>query len=159
MLAMSVVETSPNQKPVCSTRPAVSDLVDLLAYRACHDGGRIAVRFLVDGERQEDTITYAQLHERAWRGADELLKRARPGERALLVFGSGIDYAVAFFACLAAGIVAVPVFPSERSGPNHVSRLLAIARDAEPALCLGSAQSLAALASGWFEGDGPLMLG
>ncbi len=158
MLAMSVVETSPNQKPVCSTRPAVSDLVDLLAYRACHDGGRIAVRFLVDGERQEDTITYAQLHERAWRGADELLKRARPGERALLVFGSGIDYAVAFFACLAAGIVAVPVFPSERSGPNHVSRLLAIARDAEPALCLGSAQSLAALASGWFEGDGPLML-
>lgn len=158
MVAMSAVEVLAAELPVCSSRLAVSDLVDLLACRARCDGSRVAVRFLVDGECQEDTITYAQLHARAWRGADQLLMHARPGDRALLVFGSGIDYAVAFFACLAAGVVAVPVFPPERSGPNHVSRLLAIARDAEPALCLGSAESLAALSTGWFEGDGPLML-
>ena len=35
----------------------------------------------------------------------------KPGDRALLVFPPSLDFIVAFYACLRAGVIAVPVFP------------------------------------------------
>ncbi|KAH8098769.1 ligase [Aureococcus anophagefferens] len=39
--------------------------------------------------------------------------KVKPGERALLCYPPGLDFLVAFYGCLKAGVVAVPVFPPD----------------------------------------------
>jgi len=79
------------------------------------------------GETQYD---YAELDRRAARVAAHLSDQRAAGERALLLMDSGIDYVSAFFGCLYAGVVAVPVYPPESNREQHLARLRGIAQDA-----------------------------
>jgi hypothetical protein len=85
--------------------------------------------------------------------AAALTQRAEPGERALLLLPSGPDYVAAFFACLYAGVIAVPAYPPESMRPQHLERLLSIIDDAEPGLILTTAQLLPALSELTLPGD------
>ncbi|HVW65645.1 MAG TPA: amino acid adenylation domain-containing protein [Nitrosospira sp.] len=67
-------------------------------------------------------------HVRALAGI--LQERFRAGERALLLLDNDEHYVISFFACLYAGLVAVPAFPPEGVRERHLARLLAIASDA-----------------------------
>ncbi|SFE79904.1 AMP-binding protein, partial [Nitrosomonas sp. Nm166] len=60
-----------------------------------------------------------------------LQDRFAPGERALLLMDNDEHYVTGFFACLYAGVIAVPVFPPESIREQHLARLLAIATDAK----------------------------
>lgn len=92
-----------------------------------------ACTFLADGENAENILTYAQLHARA-----TAMARAMPREVAdapvLLLFPSGIDFVVAFFACLYAGAIAVPANVARQS--HHFSRLQAIIDNARARMVL-----------------------
>lgn len=112
-----------------------SHLVDLLTERAAQHPERVALRFVRDAGDPE-VLSYAQLHERSVRLAAVLAERSAPGERALLLYPSGIDYVTALLACFHAGIVAVPAYPPQSLQARHVERILGIARDARPALLL-----------------------
>src|SRR5471030_1199347 len=79
------------------------------------------------GETQYD---YAELDRRAACVAAHFDKQRAAGERALLLMDSGIDYVSAFFGCLYAGVVAVPVYPPESKREQHLARLRGIAQDA-----------------------------
>src|SRR5471032_2399582 len=79
------------------------------------------------GETQYD---YAELDRRAARVAAHFNDQRAAGERALLLMDSGIDYVSAFFGCLYAGVVAVPVYPPESNREQHLARLRGIAQDA-----------------------------
>ncbi|WP_158938694.1 non-ribosomal peptide synthetase [Burkholderia sp. S171] len=79
------------------------------------------------GEVQYD---YAELDRRAACVAAHFGKQRAAGERALLLMDSGIDYVSAFFGCLYAGVVAVPVYPPESKREQHLARLRGIAQDA-----------------------------
>ncbi|MFB9358709.1 AMP-binding protein [Actinoplanes nipponensis] len=60
----------------------------------------------------EDTVvTWAELDERVTRAAGRLVTGTRPGDRVALVLGNTVDFAVAYFATLRAGLVAVPLNP------------------------------------------------
>ncbi|SDR22089.1 non-ribosomal peptide synthase domain TIGR01720/amino acid adenylation domain-containing protein [Paraburkholderia fungorum] len=111
-------------------------LLDALAVHLAHQPDQIAIRFLADGERDERTLTYRELDARARQLAATLLTQASPGDRAMLLLPSGLDYAVAFLGCLHAGIAAVPVYPPEPTQPQQFERLLAILGDAQPRLLL-----------------------
>ena len=77
------------------------------------------------------------MDERARALAHRLSARARPGDRALLLYPFGPDYPVAFLACLYAGLVAVPAFPPDRSKSiASVERVRRIAVDARAELIL-----------------------
>ena len=55
----------------------------------------------------------------------------RTGDRVLLVYPPGIDFVVAFLACLRAGAVAVPAYPPDpKRLDNQADALHAIAKDA-----------------------------
>nr|VFJ54821.1 MAG: AMP-binding enzyme [Candidatus Kentron sp. FW] len=62
----------------------------------------------------EEALTYKQLDLRARAIAVRLQGMTTPGERALLVYPSGLDFISAFLGCLYAGVVAVPTYP-----PRH----------------------------------------
>src|SRR5436305_10034692 len=73
-----------------------------------------AFTFLGDGGEQTATLTYAELDGRA-RTIGALLQLVADGERVLLLLPPGLDLVAAFFGCLYAGAVAVPVFPPRSS--------------------------------------------
>jgi acyl-CoA synthetase (AMP-forming)/AMP-acid ligase II len=66
--------------------------------------------------------------------ASGLRRLCSPGDRALLLFASGLDFIAAFFGCLYAGVVAVPAYPPRprRDDP----RLWTIGRNASPWIVL-----------------------
>ena len=79
-------------------------------------------------------MTYAELDWQARALAARLTQHAVPGDRALLLYPQSLDFIVAFFGCLYAGIVAIPAYPPR---PNQSGlRIQAIAEDAEPRLAL-----------------------
>src|SRR6185369_2062723 len=87
-----------------------SSMIDLLTFRAEESPHKSAYEFLTAGEETE-TLTFAELDQRARAIAARLQQRKAKGERVLLLFPPGIDYIVAFYGCLAAGAVAVPAYP------------------------------------------------
>ena len=66
-----------------------------------------------------------------------LQEQSKSGERALLIYPSGLDFIAAFYACLYSGIIAVPVYPpSATRSDQALQRFRAIARDAQPDIVL-----------------------
>jgi acyl-CoA synthetase (AMP-forming)/AMP-acid ligase II len=109
-------------------------LVDLLQRLAATEPDRVALTFAGNDDATIDRVTYSQLDTRARAIAATLQARGPAGERALLAFSPGLEFVAAFFGCLYAGWIAVPV-PHARAG----SRVESIARDAEPHLTLTNA--------------------
>lgn len=84
--------------------------------------------------RPAAALTYAELARRAGGAARVIAGTARPGDRALLLFPTGPEFWEAFFGCLAAGVIAVPL---KTPNVNRTSEQLErIVRDCEPALLL-----------------------
>src|SRR2546421_3128277 len=82
-------------------------LIDVLRWRAQVQPDREVFTFLLDGETQEVSLTYGELDRRARAIAAHLQSLAAPGDRALLLVPSDLDYPAAFFGCLYAGVVAI----------------------------------------------------
>ncbi|MDC0683710.1 non-ribosomal peptide synthetase [Sorangium atrum] len=118
-------------------------LVALLERRAEQRPSGHATTFLVDGEADARAMTYGDLDRRARALAAELQAGARAGDRALLLVPPGLDFIAAFFGCLYAGLVAVPVpLPQRKSG---LMRVLAIVRDCRPSVVLTTEAFLGAV--------------
>ncbi len=109
-------------------------LVELLQSRALVQPNQPGFKFLMDGETEEISITYAELDLRARAIAAELQAHVSVGDRALLLYPSGLEYITAFFGCLYAGVIAIPVYPPKRN--QKMSRLEAIVADAKTTVTL-----------------------
>ncbi|HVW41237.1 MAG TPA: fatty acyl-AMP ligase [Amycolatopsis sp.] len=96
--------------------------------------GNTAYVFLNEDGEETASLTYGELHARAASVAAELRRHCEPGDRALLLFPQCLDFIVAYFACLYAQVVAVPVNPPRRNRVQEATR--AILRDCEPAAVL-----------------------
>lgn len=110
----------------------LSTLVQMLRRWADEQPSDVALTFLADGMEAE-RLTYGDLDRRARSVAVRLLERHRPGDRALLLYPPSLEFVVAFFGCLYAGITAVPAYPP---GSRTMDRLLAILADSEPSIVL-----------------------
>lgn len=97
---------------------AFINLVDMLTCRAVTHQGQLAFTYLVDGEQQELVITYDDLEQRARALGAWLQQNTQPGDRVLLLYPPGIEYIIAFFGCLYAGVVAVPAYPPRLNRPS-----------------------------------------
>jgi amino acid adenylation domain-containing protein len=109
-------------------------LVELLRRRLPDQFNRTAYTFLVDGETEGVSLTYGELDVKARAIAARLQRLAALGERVLLLYPPDLEYIAAFFGCLYAGAVAVPVFAPRAN--RSLSRLQAIAADAEAKVVL-----------------------
>jgi acyl transferase domain-containing protein/acyl-CoA synthetase (AMP-forming)/AMP-acid ligase II/NADPH:quinone reductase-like Zn-dependent oxidoreductase/acyl carrier protein len=115
-----------------------ANLVELLRARTAEHGPRLAFRYLADGETEESRLTYEELESRARAIAAAFAPPAAAGERALLFYTGGLEFIAAFWGCLYAGVVAVPVFPARLH--RQIPRLLAIAADSEAKFVLTTAK-------------------
>lgn len=109
-------------------------LVELLRHRAEHQPDDLAFIYLVDGESEEQPITYRELDRQARAIAAWLQTHGLVGERALLLYPPGLDFIAAFFGCLYAGVVAVPVYPPRRN--RSMERIQAISDNARARVAL-----------------------
>ena len=94
--------------------PSPSTLTQVLDGWARDQGERIAFTFLRDGETESSTLSFSLLRQRAIASAACLASLGATGDRAILLYGQGLDFITAFFACLYAGVVAVPARPPNR---------------------------------------------
>lgn len=117
-----------------------SSLVDVFRHRATTQPHDTAYTFLLNGEEEAGSLTFSELDKRARTLAVRLLADAAPGDRALLLYPSSLDYVVGFVGCLYAGVIPVPNYPPKRNKPDR--RLQSIARDANPALVLCNVDTL-----------------
>jgi acyl-CoA synthetase (AMP-forming)/AMP-acid ligase II len=96
----------------------------------------------------DQSIDYGELHQRARRVAAHLQAARMVGERALLVYPPGLDFVIAFYGCLAAGVIAVPTRPPHPARlERELPALLGIARNAEARVVLISS-SMRSVADG-----------
>src|SRR5487761_166305 len=118
-------------------------LVEILRWRAIHQPEQRTYTYLVDGETEGETLTYAGLDCQA-RSIAALLQTCRAsGERALLLYPAGLEFIAAFFGCLYAGVIAVPLPPPNPAQPQRLlPRLRAIISDAQPSVVLTTAAIL-----------------
>lgn len=111
---------------------------------------RRAYLYLGDGEREEASLTFAQLHAAVSASVQQLATVAKPGDRVLLFYPSGLDFIVAFLACLCSGVIAVPVsVPNRKRGLESVA---GVAADSG-ATCVLSVASLLSRYEEDFAGD------
>jgi acyl-CoA synthetase (AMP-forming)/AMP-acid ligase II len=122
------------------------NFVDLLTEQATLFADKVAYAFMEDGDKVTDTVSFADMVQRAHAVAVELRRRAPVGSRILLLYPSCIDYMVGFFGCLCAGMIAVPIFPPRNS--RHNVRLEAVARDCDAALALTTRRQLGVMEAG-----------
>lgn len=93
----------------------------------------------------EKRFDYQTLDQRVKATAATLQDRVKQGERALLLMENDEHYVIGFLACLYAGVIAVPVFPPESLREQHMTRLLAIAGDAQAQCIVTTRDSLSLL--------------
>ncbi len=116
-------------------------LVEMLRHRATVQPHDIAYTFLRDGEVESNSLTWSELDRASRTIAGWLQTRITPGERALLLYPPGLDFVAAFFGCLYAGVLAVPVLPPQGGRARKgVDRLASIVADAAPRCTLTSTE-------------------
>ena len=124
-------------------------LVDRLHQQALSRPDATAFHFLDDATLAPQDLTYAQL----WRGAAGIAQHLRaqgaPGSRIMLFFPPGLAYITAFYGCLLAGMVAVPLYPPRRNVKSD--RIVNVALSCNATLALSTAGELATLQAAWDE--------
>ena len=126
----------------------VCNIPELVRRHAKHQAERLLFRFLP--RREDDPIiewTYGEVSKSMAHVAKAISRETRPGERALLLVGDQQDFVQAFFGCLYAGVIAVPVYPPSgaRRG-SALARLKAIIHDCEAHTVVSTSKILAAVA-------------
>ncbi|WP_067822095.1 fatty acyl-AMP ligase [Nocardia inohanensis] len=109
-------------------------LPEILRQRAATEPDRTAYIFLDDHGEETTVLTYGELHARALGVAARLAERCAPGDRALLVFPQCPEFVIAYFGCLYAGVLAVPLQPPRRAQVREATR--SITQDCAPAAVL-----------------------
>lgn len=117
-----------------SVTTRVSTLVELLRSRSQLEPDQLAYKFLVDGETDEIDLNYGELDQQARVIGAYLQKQVAHGDRVLLLFPAGLEFIAAFFGCLYAGVIAVPVYPPRTDRPLDL--IEAIANDADAKIAL-----------------------
>ena len=136
--------TAPMSATVCSvplsriyslkialTKPWSShELRTALEQRVRESANRLGYRYL-QSDVEERCLTYGQLATNAHELAAVIRKHISPGQRVVLLYPAGLQFIQAFFACLLANVVAVPLPIPKPNDTAH--RLDHVLKDCEPA--------------------------
>src|SRR5579885_527418 len=136
--------------------PAELDtLYKVARHRGLTQPNQRGYTFLMDGETEETALTYGELDARARAIAARIQSICHPGEHVLLLYGPGLDYIAALFACQYAGVIPVPAYPPDpMRAARTLSRLQTIVTNCGASLALSTNEHL-----GWLQGGLTSQLG
>ncbi len=130
--------------PVHTQEPAT--LQDLLSLRADKDADHVGFISLAESLEEEGRLTYGVLYARA-RAIAGLLEQCGSGSRPVaLLYPPGLDYVVAFFGCICAGVPAVPLYPPINTSTLH--RVRCVLANSDAGVLLTNTTGAAAIAQG-----------
>jgi acyl-CoA synthetase (AMP-forming)/AMP-acid ligase II/acyl carrier protein len=118
-----------------TTLPA-ENMVKRLLQHESQIPDKVVYRLLEDGINERSSITYSKMVMKARAIAAKLQQKGEKGDRILLLFPTGIEFITSFYACLFAGMIAVPTYPPKRNKANE--RFNSIVRDSSPAFILST---------------------
>ncbi|WP_439493709.1 fatty acyl-AMP ligase [Bosea sp. (in: a-proteobacteria)] len=118
-----------------------STLVDVLRYQALEKPDATALTIYADKPGLRPRLTFGELWAQSCHLAQDLSARTEPGDRALLVFPSSLEFVVSYFACLMAGVIAVPMMVPRRNAVQDASA--SIIADCRPQIALGPSNEFA----------------
>ncbi len=121
-------------KPLPPTTHSLAEL-----FESCCQGKpqELAYAFVRDTLELDNQLTYGELECTVRPLAGYLARRVPPGTRVLLLYPPGLDVVCAFWACMCAGLVAVPApAPDPVRRKHSLPRLRAIIDDAQVSLVL-----------------------
>jgi fatty acid CoA ligase FadD28 len=114
-----------------------SSAADIIRERAGLQPNDTAFTFIdyeQDWNGVAESLTWSQVYRRTTNIAHELKRHASPGDRAVISAPQGLDYIVAFYGALQAGLIAVPL--SVPMGGVTDERVNSVLRDSSPAVVL-----------------------
>jgi acyl-CoA synthetase (AMP-forming)/AMP-acid ligase II len=118
-------------------------LVSMCRERAAAAPDRKSFVFLGNDLEEIDSLTLSQLDQQARTIAMRLSEVAEPGARALLNYQPGLEFISAFFGCLYAGVIAVPIAPLENGRDDvKLRRVGAISASCKPEILLSTSAVL-----------------
>ncbi|GGO90207.1 fatty acyl-AMP ligase [Wenjunlia tyrosinilytica] len=125
-------------------KDALGTLLELCRTRASAEPDRKGFGFLGDGYEESDALTLGELDRIARAIAVTLRRQAHTARaRALLSYPPGLDFHVAFWGCLYAGLIPVPVAPLDGTRGNvKWTRVESIAGSSDARLFLSTRSAL-----------------
>ncbi|MFJ3811648.1 fatty acyl-AMP ligase [Streptomyces sp. NPDC090073] len=124
--------------------PRLTDHLDEWATRHGHHIAFTKVDYPSPESRgTTGSLTWRELNLRTLVVAEHLASRTSAGDRVALMLPQGLDYVVAFLACLRAGRVAVPLADPAHTPNAH--RVSAVLHDCEPGAVLTHSRSTASV--------------
>lgn len=138
------VNPTAHDEPVTMSSDGGGPVCDALSRWAREQGDETAftfVDYLTEASGTPSSYTWRELDQRVLETAAHLQSLAEPGDRCAILLPNGLDYVVAFLACLRAGVVAVPLFPPSAS--RQGDRLTSVLTDSQPVVLLTSAAGAA----------------
>ncbi|WP_235653568.1 fatty acyl-AMP ligase [Mycolicibacter icosiumassiliensis] len=113
-------------------------LLDMLQRRAEQYADKVLFSFSYNGDDEDRSeLSYRELDRKARAIASTLQQQGAEGQRVLVLYRPGLEFVAAFFGCVYAGAVAVPVH--QRLAP----RLTAVVPDAKAGFVLATADTQA----------------
>ena len=131
---MNQTTTGSSPQAEAGAQSEFASLVDVLRRRSAEQPNDPAYIFLPDRGTERISLSFAELYARAREIAWRLAQRGQRGDRAVLLFSPGVDFIVAFFGCLLAGMIAVPMMVPRRASSRDASA--AILADCSPRLAI-----------------------
>lgn len=115
------------------------NLITLFEKSVAAHPHKIVYKFLLSDDKHT-AVTYEELYLQVLFRAGCLQEmNIRPGQRALILYPPGLDYITTFYACIYAGVIAVPAYPPDS---RNSDRIAAIIRDCDPAVVLTTPQNV-----------------
>jgi acyl-CoA synthetase (AMP-forming)/AMP-acid ligase II/acyl carrier protein len=116
------------------TATAFTTLNELLLHRAAANRHKTALIILDREGNESGRISYGKLISSSIGIAASISRKARKGDRCMLIFPPGLAFVQSLLACFFAGVVAVPVHPPKKNKKN--TRFWSVFDDANPNLLL-----------------------
>jgi amino acid adenylation domain-containing protein/non-ribosomal peptide synthase protein (TIGR01720 family) len=114
-----------------------NSIVDYLSFHANSSYSKKELFIFLGGEgRVEERITFEQMDRKVRSIAISLLNQVSTGDKVILCYPPGLDYILAFYACLYAGVVAVPVYPPQ--GKANTIRFSRVMQDCQATFILSN---------------------
>ena len=129
------------ERPTPLDQHTPANLVDVLRIRQQSQASSVACVYLDEREEIKSQVTFDELDTQAKAIAARLQGLGMSGGSAILLYPSGLEFVSAFFGCLYANVVAIPL-PVPRA-ERAIAQFLGIIEDAKARVLLTTASTLA----------------